>query len=51
MKNNNEKLRGAVRLVLLAAVAGLFLYGIVSGGFRGVMAKAIRICAECVGIG
>lgn len=35
----------------LAAAVGLILVGISAGQPREVLAKAIRICLECVGIG
>ena len=36
--------------ILIIAVAFLSI-GIVQGGFHDTMAKAIRICLECIGIG
>lgn len=36
--------------ILIVAVA-LIIVGVTQGGFRDTMAKAIRICLECIGIG
>ena len=41
----------ALPLLLLAAGAGLIALGAGLGQTDAVMAKAIRICLECVGIG
>ena len=40
-------LRGAF---YLAAVA-LVILGILNGGLRDVLAKAVKICTECIGLG
>ncbi len=37
--------------ILLALAAALIVFGILNGQFQSVLAKAIRICLECVGIG
>ena len=40
-----------VRLVLLIAAAGLIAAGVLNGGLRDVLIKAINICTECIGLG
>ena len=40
-----------VRLVLFVLGVTLLVAGILGGGFRDVLNKAIRICHECIGIG
>ena len=37
--------------ILLAAGAALTVFGLWQGQYASVLAKAIRICMECVGIG
>ena len=41
----------AARLVLLVAALGLLVYGFVAGGTADVLAKAVNICTECIGLG
>lgn len=43
--------RALLRGLLLAAAAGLILFGALNGGAREVLAKAVQICGECVGLG
>ena len=38
-------------LMLLAAAAALITLGILNGGLRDVLIKAINICTECIGLG
>ncbi|MBQ8951365.1 MAG: hypothetical protein IJ065_09500 [Eubacterium sp.] len=40
-----------IRCIILVVALVLIIYGLMSGGFRDVMSKAIRICYECIGIG
>lgn len=40
-----------LRLVLLALGAGLVIFGAATGGIADVLAKAINICTECIGLG
>lgn len=40
-----------LRLVLLALGAGLVISGAATGGIADVLAKAINICTECIGLG
>jgi len=40
-----------IRWILLGVAAVLVILGIVNGDSRSVMAKAIRICTECIGLG
>lgn len=40
-----------LRLVLLALGAGLAIFGAATGGIADVLAKAINICTECIGLG
>ena len=37
--------------VLFAAAVVLIILGVMNGGMRDVLAKAINICLECIGIG
>ena len=41
----------AVRSVLLLAAAVLIILGILNGGLRDVLVKAVNICTECIGLG
>ena len=43
------KRRGWLALLILAA--GLVVVGVLQGQPASVMAKAVRVCLECVGIG
>ncbi len=43
--------RFILRMALLTAAIILVLYGIRAGGPREVLAKAINICTECIGLG
>lgn len=40
-----------VRLIVIAAAAFLVVAGVCTGGMSDVLAKAINICTECVGLG
>lgn len=41
----------AARLLTLAAGALLLVLGLIQGGYRDTLVKAVHICLECVGIG
>ena len=45
------KRKTVVRAVLCAVAVLLIVYGILNGGARDVLAKAVKICSECIGIG
>lgn len=47
----NRKSSRAAGFILLAAGAALAAAGLLQGQYASVLAKAIRICMECVGIG
>ena len=49
MKNGNSSRTAG--FILLAAGAALTAAGLLQGQYASVIAKAIRICMECVGIG
>ncbi len=49
MKNRNSSRTAG--FILLAAGAVLTAAGLLQGQYASVLAKAIRICMECVGIG
>lgn len=36
---------------LLALALALILLGVLNGGARSVLAKAVKICSECIGLG
>ncbi len=46
-----EKFVFAVRCAILMIGLGLAILGIVTGGMADVLAKAINICTECIGLG
>ena len=50
-KNIDASKRKVIRCILFIAALALIIYGLSQGGFRDLMAKAIRICYECIGIG
>lgn len=37
--------------VLVAAAIVLIVFGVINGGARDVLAKAVKICSECIGLG
>ncbi len=39
------------RLVVLVIGVGFFAYGLATGGVADVLAKAVNICTECIGLG
>ena len=41
----------ALWAVLFCAGVLLIVLGVVNGGARDVLAKAVKICSECIGIG
>jgi hypothetical protein len=41
----------ALWAALLAAALLLIVLGVVNGGARDVLAKAVKICSECIGLG
>lgn len=46
-----ERGRAALRLGLYVAAAALVVLGVLNGGLRDVLVKAINICTECIGLG
>lgn len=40
-----------LRILLYAAALLLIVAGILNGGMRDVLIKAINICTECIGLG
>ena len=48
MRGNTLK---AVRICMLVLAITLIIHGIFNGSMRDVLFKAVRICAECVGLG
>ena len=40
-----------LRLLLFFAAAALIILGTGNGGAADVLAKAVRVCAECIGLG
>ena len=47
----HRRLGTARILVILAAAAALITLGILNGGLRDVLIKAVGICTECIGLG
>ena len=43
--------RRIIQLSIGAAGAAALVLGLVQGGYRDTLQKAIRICLECIGIG
>lgn len=43
--------KAALWAALLFVGAGLVVLGALNGGARDVLAKAVKICSECIGIG
>ena len=41
----------ALWAALLAAGSVLIVLGVLNGGARDVLAKAVKICSECIGLG
>jgi len=50
-KPTAEKCLIAVRSTILIVAVGLMILGIATGGLADVLAKAINICTECIGLG
>ncbi|MBR4082386.1 MAG: hypothetical protein IKK21_11435 [Clostridia bacterium] len=42
---------GRLRVILYAIAAVLVIMGVMNGGMRDVLIKAINICTECIGLG
>lgn len=49
--DRSDKLIRTVRCALLIVGIGLIILGIATGGMADVLAKAINICTECIGLG
>lgn len=49
-KTNMQLKQSLIRLILLAAGVIMVLFGVLRGEAGIVLAKAIRLCLECVGI-
>ena len=47
----NERWIRPARLALLALALLLIVLGILQGDLRAVLAKAVNICTECIGLG
>lgn len=45
------KRRNVIRAVLITAAVLLIVFGVLNGGARDVMTKAVKICSECIGLG
>ena len=48
---NNEALTFVVRVAAVEFAIGFIIIGIINGGMADVLAKAIKICTECIGLG
>ncbi|MBR3247215.1 MAG: thioredoxin [Clostridiales bacterium] len=40
-----------IRILLCAAAVIFIVVGVLNGGARDVLAKAVKICSECIGLG
>ena len=47
----NQKKLLVVRCGILAVAAFFIIYGLATGGIADVLAKAVNICTECIGLG
>lgn len=43
--------KNCIRAIVLCAAAAFLALGILNGGARDVLFKAINICTECIGLG
>lgn len=43
--------KNALWAALVCAAVLLIVLGVVNGGARDVLAKAVKICSECIGLG
>ena len=43
--------QNAVRLAVFLIALACLIVGALSGGFQDALAKAVNICAECIGLG
>ena len=50
-KDDGKKRLNILRGLVLAAALGLIVLGVMNGGARDVLIKAINICTECIGLG
>ena len=48
---DRKKLVMGIRIALLVAAIALIIAGILNGGMADVLAKAVNICTECIGLG
>ncbi len=51
MRKTKEKNLFPLQAALLAAAALLLTAGLLNGGALDVLAKAVNICSECIGLG
>ena len=50
-KAQNMKARNIARAALYAAAVAMLVAGVLNGGMRDVLVKAVNICTECIGLG
>lgn len=50
-KAQNMKVRSIARVALYAAAVVMLVAGVLNGGMRDVLVKAVNICTECIGLG
>ena len=50
-KINKINKKTVISAVLLAAGIALVTAGLMQGGYRDVLNKAVQVCMECIGIG
>lgn len=50
-ERNDKKVTLILRIVIGVCAAALIIFGALAGGMADVLAKAIKICTECIGLG
>ena len=51
ISKTNGKVQGIARIVILCLGVLFIILGVMNGGSRDVLVKAINICTECIGLG
>lgn len=51
LSSKDKVIRLCVRICIAIAACGLIIFGVLNGGMADVLAKAVKICTECIGLG